>query len=98
MLRHNRHPGRRLLRPRRRGSGEKLVEVFRREVETARPNQSRPFIQMEVGELRGIADFRCGLVSADRIAQVDDTGNTVAELDVDQVASYVMRSFDRNYG
>ena len=53
---------------------------------------------MELGELRGIPDLRCGLVSADRIAQVDNTGNTVAELDVDQVVSDVMRFFDRNYG
>jgi hypothetical protein len=31
-------------------------------------------------------------------AQVDNAGNTVAELDVDQVASDVMRFFDGNHG
>jgi copper chaperone CopZ len=65
----------------------------------------KPSLRSEVTE-RAVLDFQQstgaleadGLVSADRIAQVDDTGSTVAELDVDQVASYVMRSFDRNHG
>jgi len=98
MLRYSWHPGGRLLRPRRRGSGEQLVEVSRGEVKAARPHQGWLFIQMEIGELRRIPDFSRGLISADRITQVDNTGHAVAELDVDQVVSDVMRSFDANHG
>ena len=53
---------------------------------------------MEVGELRGIADFRCGLVSADRIVQVDNAGRAITELDIDQVVTDVMRSSDAKDG
>jgi C-terminal processing protease CtpA/Prc len=53
---------------------------------------------MEIGEFRGIPDLRSGLLSADRITQVDNTGHAVTKLDVDQIVSGVMRSFEANHG